>query len=62
MRGSKKKTASFIIKQKKSGGWMVMEKHSHIVMRMFSEQSEAQSLCDRLNNEVEKSKGVKNGL
>ena len=52
MRKSKQKNkqACFIIKQNKNGSWMVLEKHSNILMRILSEKSEAQSYCDKLNN------------
>lgn len=47
---SKKKQATFITKQKKNGSWMVIEQYSNIVMKIFSEKSEAQSYKDKLNN------------
>ena len=47
---SKNKTATFIIKQKTNGSWLVLEKHSNVIMRVISEKAEAQSYCDKLNN------------
>jgi hypothetical protein len=47
---SKRKTATFITKQKNNGSWLVLEKHSNIIMKVISEKSEAQSYCDKLNN------------
>jgi ribosomal silencing factor RsfS len=43
----KNKRATFIMKQNKNGSWVVFEKYTNIIIKIFSEKSEAQSYKDK---------------